>query len=435
MEPTGTGQIQTTTGVNPITTEAISMEPQLRPSHPSRFALWRNRDYMLLWSGQVVSNVGSQVSMLAFPLLILALTRSPALAGFAGALRALPYLLFSLPAGAIVDRWDRKRVMIICDTGRALAMVSIPIALVLGHLTVIQLFVVTAVEGTLYVFFNISEAASLPRVVPKILLPEATAQNMATDGITVLLGPPIGGFLYQLSPVIPFLGDAISYGCSVLSLFFIKTNFQEKRVAARRKLWIEIHEGLHWLWQHPLIRFMAILTGGSNLTSAGFTLIIIVLAQHMHASSFTIGLIFAIGGIGAIVGAIIGPSLQKRLSFGTAIISTTWVMSLTMPLYIIAPNVMMIGVISAVAFVAGPVYNVVQFSYRSAIIPDELQGRVNSVFRLIAFGGQPLGYALTGLLIQNIGVTRTLLLDSVVMRVGAVAVTLNTHVRHAQPLR
>src|SRR5438874_9941571 len=168
-------------------------------------SLWRNPDYMLLWSGQVVSNVGTQVSTLAFPLLILALTRSPAQAGLAGALRALPYLIFSLPAGALIDRWDRKRVMILCDIGRAISMASIPFALAIGQLTVLQLFIVSAIEGTLFVFFNIAEAACLPRVVPKAQLPAATAQNMATDGITVLAGPPLGGALYLVSNVLPFL--------------------------------------------------------------------------------------------------------------------------------------------------------------------------------------------------------------------------------------
>jgi len=102
-------------------------------------SLWRNRDYMLLWSGQMVSSIGTEVSTLAFPLLILALTGSPATAGFAGALRALPYLVFSLPAGALIDRWDRKRVMILCDSGRALSMISIPIALAFGHLSILQI--------------------------------------------------------------------------------------------------------------------------------------------------------------------------------------------------------------------------------------------------------------------------------------------------------
>lgn len=409
-------------------------EPRVAGKRMARFVLWRNRDYMLLWGGQVISSTGTQVSTLAFPLLILALTRSPALAGFAGALRALPYLLFSLPAGALIDRWDRKRVMIVCDTGRALAMASIPIALLIGHLTVVQLFIVTTVEGTLYVFFNIAEVACLPRVVPKSQLPEATAQNNATDSITFLVGPPLGGALFQLGRTIPFLADAISYVASVLSLFLIRTRFQEKRERARRKLWIEIHEGLNWLWHHPLIRFMALLTGGGNLLSAGFTLVIIVLAQHMHASSFTIGLIFTIGSIGGIAGAMIGPAIQKRFSFGTAIIVTSWMFALAMPLYALAPNVVVIGLIGMISFVAGPIYNVVQFSYRIAIIPDALQGRVNSVFRLVAFGGQPLGLALTGLLIQDLGVIQTILIFSAGEILLALAATVNSHVRHAAPI-
>lgn len=402
--------------------------------HPVRFALWRNRDYMLLWGGQVISSTGTQVSTLAFPLLILAVTGSPAIAGFAGALRALPYLLFSLPAGALIDRWDRKRVMIVCDTGRALAMASIPVALLIGHLTVVQLFIATTVEGTLYVFFNIAEAACLPRVVPRAQLPEATAQNNATESITFLVGPPLGGALYQLSRTVPFLADAISYVASVLSLFLIRTRFQEKREGARCKLWVEIHEGLSWLWHHPLIRFMALLTGGGNLISAGATLIIIVLAQHMHASSFTIGLIFTIGGIGGIIGAVLGPTIQKRFSFGAVIITTAWMFALAMPLYAIAPNVVAIGIISAISFVASPIYNVVQFSYRSAIIPDMLQGRVNSVFRLIAFGGQPLGLALTGLLIQDLGVIQAILIFSAGQILLALSATVNRHVRSAEPI-
>jgi predicted MFS family arabinose efflux permease len=397
-------------------------------------ALWFNRDYMLLWSGQIVSNVGTQVSQLAFPLLILAITRSPAMAGFAGALRALPYIIFSLPAGALIDRWDRKRVMILCDIGRALSMASIPIAYAFGQLTVLQLFIVSAIEGTLFVFFNIAEAACLPRVVPKSQLPDATAQNMATDGITVLIGPPLGGALYLIGNVLPFLADAISYVVSVFSLFFIKTNFQEKRTVAARKLWVEIVEGLSWLWHQPLIRFMAILTGGNNLVNAGYILIIIVLAQNMQASSFVIGVIFAIGGIGGILGAVVAPFIHKRVSFGQGIIGTSWIFALVIPLYIIAPNPVVLGAITALVFIAGPVYNVVQFSYRSALIPDELQGRVNSVFRLIAFGGQPVGLALTGLAIQTIGVVQTILIGTVIMVVLALAATVNTHVRNAKPL-
>lgn len=266
---------------------------------------------MLLWSGQVISSLGTQVSQLAFPLFILFLTHSPVQAGLAGALRALPYLIFSLPAGALIDRWDRKHVMILCDSGRALALASIPLALAFGILTVAQLYLVSFLEGTLFVFFNIAEVACLPRVVIREQLPAANAQNLATEGITSLVGPPLSGILYSIASTLPFLADAVSYVVSVLSLFFIKTKFQGERVVAPHSLWIEIKEGLSWLWHHPIIRFMAILTGGNNLISAGFILVIIVLAQHMHASPFTIGLIFAIGGIGGILGAIIAPPFRN----------------------------------------------------------------------------------------------------------------------------
>ncbi len=306
-------------------------EQQLSTS-PRPGTLWRNRDYMLLWSGQVVSSMGTQVSQLAFPLLILFLTGSPLLAGLAGALRALPYLIFSLPAGALIDRWDRKRVMILCDAGRGICMASIPVAYVIGHLTVVQLFLVTLVEGTLYVFFNIAEVACLPRVVTKEQLPAANAQNFATEGITVFIGPPLGGALYSASYTLPFLADAISYIASVVSLFFIRTKFQGERVASPHRLWVEIKEGLTWLWRQPIIRFMAILTGGINLVGAGSFLVLIVLAQHMHASPFTIGLILAIGGIGGILGAIIAPPIHKRVSFGKTIISMTWINDYRIPL-------------------------------------------------------------------------------------------------------
>ncbi len=399
----------------------------------SRFSLWRNRDYMLLWSGQLVSNTGSEVSQLAFPLLILALTHSPAVAGIAGALRALPYLLLSLPAGALIDRWNRKRVMIVCDVGRALALASIPVAFLLGGLTIAQIFLVTTIEGALFVFFNIAEAACLPRVVPKAQLPAATAQNSATDSIMVFIGPPIGGALFALGNLLPFLVDALSYVASVISLLFIKADFQEKRIGTPRKLWVEIREGLHWLWQQPLIRFMAILTGGNNFITSGYTLILIVLAQRMHASSVLIGLIFTITGVGGFLGAVVGPFVQRHVRFGLAISGTSWIFALVMPLYLLAPNVFMLGLITGTAFMAGTIYNIVQFSYRSALIPDELQGRVNSVFRLIAFGGQPLGLALIGFLLQDAGIVQTILFCTLVLALLAIMATLNIHIRHARP--
>jgi len=401
---------------------------------PQRVSLWRNRDYMLLWSGQAVSLTGTVISQTAFPLLVWDLTHSAAQVGLVGGLGTLPYVFLSLLAGALVDRWDRKRVMILCDMGRALNLVSVLIALMLGYLTVIQLCINALVEGTFFVFFNLSEVACLPRVVAKEQLPAATAQNESTMGMTTLFGPLLGGALYGVRQALPFVADAVSYAVSVCSLLFIKTKFQQERTQERRKLYIEIKEGLVWLWRQPLIRYMAFLTGGINLVNAGFIPILVVLVKQQHGSSLIYGVILTIGGIGGIAGALLGTPIQKRFRFGTVIISTVWVGALLWPLYAIAPNPIILGVITALSFINGPIYNVVQFSYRLALIPDELQGRVNSVFRLLAFGFQPLGWVVAGVLIQLISVIPTILALFVVYLVLAILTTLNKYVRHARPL-
>ncbi len=401
----------------------------------SRQALWRNRDYNLLWSGQAVSSIGTQASTLAFPLLLLALTHSPAQAGLASALRALPYVVFSLPAGALVDRWDRKRMMLVSDALRALALGSIPVALALGHLTTTQIYLVSLIEGSLYVFFNVAEAASLPRIVSTEQIPAATAQNQATEALSSLIGPPVGGFLFSLAQSLPFLADALSYAASVISLFFMRATFQSEHTTARRHLLVEITEGMRWLWRNKLIRYMAFLTGTSNFVGNGTFLIAIVIAQQVqHASSFVIGLIFAIGSVGGIIGSVVAVRLQRRFRFGQIIISCAWVWAITTPLLAIAPNPFALGVIFAATFLTSPIYNVVQFGYRLTLIPDELQGRVNSAFRLIAFGGQPLGYALAGVLMQAFGPVTSILLFSLPYAVMAVLTTLNRHVREARPV-
>jgi MFS family permease len=396
---------------------------------PRRIPLWRHRDYMLLWSGQVVSSVGTFVSQLAFPLLVLALTHSPAQAGLVGGLRGLPYALFILPAGALVDRWNRKRVMIVCDAGRAIALGSIPLALLLGHLSLIQLYSVALIEGTLFTFFNLAETACLPQIVSKDQLTGAVAQFSAIDSVSGMLGPSLGGMLYSIGRAVPFLTDAISYVVSVLSLFFIEARFQEERAVERLHLWKEIGEGLSWLWHHPVLRFVAILTCGLILPVSGYALIIIVLAQMQHATSIEIGLILASSGVGSIVGAMIVTPLRRRFGFGKMMIASCWLWALTWLFFAIAPNPLLLVMATGLSFIVVPMYMTLHFSYRLSVIPDHLQGRVNSVFRLIAFGSEPIGLALTGLLIQAVGPVKAVLILFVPQLVCATVATLSKHFR------
>lgn len=390
---------------------------------------------MLLWSGQVVSTLGSTASAVVFPLLILALTNSPAAAGIASALRAVPYLVFSLPVGALIDRWDRKRVMIICDAGRAIAILTVPVALWLDALTIWQIYLVAFVEGSLFVFFNIAEVAALPRVVPTLLLPQAAAQNEAAFGAANIVGPSIGTLLYQtLGKSAPFLADAISYAASIVSLLFIKTDFRAKKSVAAPALRAEIAEGLRWLWRKPLIRYMAFLTGGLNLVNAAVPLIVIILAKEMGARDIEIGLIFSIGGLGGVVGSLVGGRIQKRFSFGQVVITVIWLEAMLFPLYALVPQFYLLGVIFALLYTLSPIYNVVQFSYRLSLIPDGLQGRVNSTFRLIAFGFMPLGAAIAGFLLEWIGAVPTIVVFTAWYLMFAIVTTLNDHVRNAAPL-
>jgi len=399
-------------------------------------ALCRNRDYMLLWSGQVVSTLGSSASYVVYPLLILAITDSPAAAGIAAALGNLPYLVFSLPAGALIDRWDRKRVMISCDVGRAVTVASIALALWLDVLTVWQLYIAAFVEGSFFVFFNIAEVAALPRVVSKDQLPQAAAQNEAAFAAAHIVGPSFGTLLYQwLGRAAPFVADTISYVASVVSLMLIRTPFREAPPApAKMNLRGEIAEGLRWLWGQPLIRYMAFLTGSINLVNAGTGLIVILLAQELGARPVDIGLIFSIGGIGGILGSLVGGRVQKRFTFGQAIIALMWIEALLFPLYAIVPQYLLLGVVFALMYFVGPIYNVVQFSYRLALIPDALQGRVNSTFRLLAFGMMPIGAALSGFLIERVGVIPAVVVFSLWYVLLAIMTTLNRHVREARPL-
>ena len=403
-------------------------------AQPNR-SLWQNRDYMLLWSGQVISTLGSSAASIIYPLLILAITSSPSQAGMAAALRALPYLLFSLPVGALIDRWDRKRAMIVCDLLRALVVSTIPVALWLDALTLWHIYSVAFVEGSLFVFFNLAEVAALPRVVTTAELPRAAAQNEAAFGASQIAGPALGTLLFQtLGRAAPFVGDAVSYIVSTVSLLLIKTEFHASRPAAPRTLRAEIAEGLRWLWHQPLIRSMALLTGGLNFVYAATPLMLIVLAKQMGASDVQIGLIFSIGGISGIAGSLIGGRIQRRFSFGQVIVAVIWIQALLFPLYLLVPRFWMLGAVYALIYTLSPVYNVVQFSYRIALIPDALQGRVNSSFRLLAFGFNPLGAALCGLLLERAGPTTTVLVFAACYLMMAVATQLNRHIRQARPV-
>lgn len=399
---------------------------------PDKRSLWRNRDFVLLWCGQAISEIGSSVSDLAFPLLVLLVTGSPAQAGIVAALNALPATLFSLPAGVLVDRWNRRRVMLFCDLGRFLSMVSIPLALAFGHLSIYQLYITSLIEGTLATLFDLAHTASLAQVVARGRLPEAIALDEVMEGTTALGGPSLAGLFFTLSRALPFLADAISYAVSVLTLVFIRAPFQGERNAARRPLLTEVREGVSWMWHQPFLRSMTLLMGAGAFFFAGSTLVIIVLAQQRHASAVIVGCIFALGGVGSIVGSLLAPFLGKHLTVGQSILLCRWMFALLWPLYALVPLPLLMGLVEFGIGFSDPIEDVPYFSYRLELIPEELRGRVISACRLFPGITRPLGLFTTGLLLQRIGAVPTLLISWGALILIALVVTSNREIRQAR---
>ena len=392
-------------------------------------SLWRNRDYMLLWSGQALSDIGGAVSELAFPLLVLAITHSAAQAGFAAALRALPSTLFSLFAGVLVDRWNRRWVMLACDTGRALSLASIPAAYALGHLTVWQLYITAFLEGTLLIVFDLAKTTAVSQVATREQLSTAVAQDELVEGTTALFGPSLSGALYTLNTMFPFITDAVSYLISIVTLGLIRTPLQHKRKTARRHVLREIGEGMSWLLHQPFLLTMSLLMGAGAFVFSGNVLIIIILAQQQHASAFVIGLIFAVGGVGSILGSLLAPRLEKRLTVGQSILLCRWYFVLSWPLYALAPFPPVLGAIDFGIGFVDPIEDVPYFSHRLKLIPDELKGRVISACRMFPGTLRPLGLALTGILIQHLGVFPTIWLAWAFLLVITVTVTVVPYIR------
>jgi MFS family permease len=403
--------------------------------------LRRNRDFMILWSSQVVSTVGTRVSSIAYPLLVLALTRSPALAGLVAFAQTLPYLLVSLPAGALVDRWDRKRLMIACEAGRAVALGSVAFALAIDRITVAQLVLVAFVEGTLFVFFDIAEGAALPQLVAAEQLPAAQAQNQARMQGADLVGQPLGGLLFAASRLLPFLVDAISYAVSVVALLLIRRPFQRsrepavfnwpatppqnplRRAPARTRLWHDVVEGLRFVWRQPFLRTGVVIIAGINFVFNGAYLALIVRARDLGASAALIGAMFAFFGGGALIGALLAPWFQRRVKPRAAVVGITWLWTVQIAVLVLLPNALALGIVAGIGALAGPPFNVVVGTVTYAVTPDQMLGRVRSSLRIVAWGSIPFGALTAGLLAEHLGAGPALLVFASVMLVVGVLTT------------
>jgi hypothetical protein len=404
-----------------------------RPSHAPP-PLRRNRDFLFLWTGQVVSTVGTRASSVAFPLLVLSLTGSPSQAGLVAFAQTLPFPLLFLPAGVVVDRIDRKRLMIVADGVRAVAFATLVLALALDSVALGHILVVAFVEGAFFVFFRLAENAALPHVVPTEQLPSAVAQNQARDQGAELVGAPLGALLFGLNRLLPFLFDAVSYAIGFVTLLFVRPALQEDRQPREIHLRQEVMEGFRWTWQQPFIRAIVVLVGGSNFAFNALFLVLIVRAQDLGASAAFIGAMFVFLGAGAILGALVAPAVGRNVPAKFVIVGSLWLWA-AYPLVLIAlPNVLAMGLVAGAVNIAGPIFNVSLSRYRYALVPDRLQGRVGSVVSLVAWGTIPLGAITAGFLLDGVGAVASLAVLAGVNLAVALGATLTRTVRNVPPV-
>jgi hypothetical protein len=393
--------------------------------------LTRNRDYLLLIAGQSVSAAGSQVSQFTFPLLVLLLTGSPGWAGLASALVALPFFFLCLPAGVLVDRWDRRRVMILCDVGRALCLSSIPVALFLGRLTLIQLCACALVEGTLFSFFDIAVSSSIPSVVDTQQIGWAAAQESQMRQGAFIVGPLLGGILFGIGRALPTLTDALTYLVSILTLAFIRKPFQRERSGGPAGLWVQVLQGMRWLWTNRLIRFFALLACVGNMFDNSLWLIFVVVAVHLRAPAWAIGTGFGVVSVAGFLASIVAMFFLRRFPLRPIVLISQWTSVLLLPGILLVPNFVTLGALTAAMCFASGMQATFTYSYRQALVPDEVMGRATSLFRLVAYGGTPLALWATGALLQVAGLGTTILALFAVVLLMAGLSTVNTQLRRA----
>ena len=393
----------------------------------------RNRDFVLLQFGQGLSTLGSTSTYVAYPLLVLALTHSPAKAGVVGFANVLPYALFALLAGVVADRVDRKRLMIAMDLVRAAAMASIVTALAAGVLTFWQVAAVAFVEGTAFVFFNIAEVGALRSVVPARQLPEAAAAEQSRYAAVTLAGPSVGGALFGLGRSLPFLADAVSYAASILTLTWMRTPFQEARERDPAPLRTQIREGVSWLWAHAYLRTSALIFAGQNFVFSGIYLVFVVVSKRHGLSPAAIGALIAVFGVASLAGALAAPRVAKLLSMRAIMLGNQW-LSAAIILCALAPGpYLLLACVLPIAFVS-PSLNSVVVGYRTAITPDHLVGRVSSVARNLAQIAAPLGPLAAGFLLGSYSSRVTLLVLGGIALALAVWTTASPSIQNAPSL-
>jgi MFS family permease len=391
---------------------------------PRNRSLFRHRDFVKLWSAETISQFGTQVTLLALPIIAATtLNVTPFEFGLLGTIEFLPFILLSLPAGVWVDRLRRRPILIAGDLIRAAALSSIPVAFALNSLTIWQLYVVGFINGCATVFFDVAYQSYLPSLVERDQIVDGNSKLETSRSAAQITGPGVAGVLIgAFSAPFAIVLDALSFVASALFMFAIRRhetapeprlNEQGERPSMRS----EITEGLRYVGRHPLLRNIAATTGLSNFFSnVVFSILILYLVRELSFTPELIGLAFSVGSVGFLVGALTANRAAGRFGVGPTIVGSALMFGPGALLIAIAPPNLAVPLVAASVFIAGlggAIYNINQVSLRQAITPERMQGRMNATMRFIVWGTIPVGSTIGGLLGGVIGLHETIWIGAI----------------------
>ena len=393
------------------------------------------RDYQRLFLASTISNLGDGVFLVALPLLAARVSNGDEVeVSLVTAALALPWLVLSLPIGTLIDRADRKRVLVVADLVRAVIVGAIAVTAATGHVEMWMLWVAGLGLGTAEVFFDNASQALVPAVVSPELLEKANGRRYAGEiAANIFVGTPIGSLLFATAVWVPFGVDAASFALAVALVIPIRGTFRAtddvSAVAERTSFVAETKAGLRWLWSHPLLRSLAISVGLSNLGFHMAQAVFVLFArEQLGISERGFGLLLGVMGVGALLGALLGERISARVGQSFAILAalTTWFVAMA-GTGLIAVTWFVVSM-AFLESMAATVWNVVTVSLRQQIVPAALFGRVNSVYRWFGWGTLPIGAVLGGQVAHRFGLRAPYLVGA-----GAVFVALLVAIPNVNP--
>ncbi len=379
--------------------------------------LWRHGDFLRLWGGQTVSQFGEQITVIALPLTAVLLLHASAFEmGVLGAMSSLPFVLIGLFVGVVVDRRRRRPLLVAADVGRAALLTLVPVLALLHRLTLVDLGAIAFVVGSLTVVFDVAYQSYLPSLVGRAALVDGNAKLETTRALSQVAGPGLGGILVQvLTAPIAVAANAATYVVSVLSLLAIRgAEPAPEAHASRPRMGPQIREGLAWVLGQPMLRAIAGSTGTSNLFGSVMMAVFVLFAvRQVGLSPALLGLVYAGGSVGGVLGALVAQRMARGLGIGPAILVSCLVFSvleLAVPLTPdeVAVAAPLLALVFAARALGSTTYNITQVSLRQAVTPDGLLGRMNASMRFVVWGTMPFGSFIGGVLGTALGLRATL---------------------------